>query len=224
MVTVWGTATSGLNVGAFRLLSPPDNSLLTVAANDPTTTDFTWTASAGALGYEVVFDTTLMFPPSLTGLPSNNSGRDTMLTLRKSFLDSVAALFGIAVGDSHLIYWTVRAHGLTDTGMANTPFRLWLKRSTPTFVRPGAAFISAMQLYPNPASDRLTLQFNLRQAGNVAYAIRDLMGRTILQGTGTSLPAGPQQVKLPVDEFPSGVYLLEMRTGNETVMQPFLKR
>lgn len=68
-------------------------------------------------------------------------------------------------------------------------------------------------LFPNPASDRLYVDFLLEEETEVSYAIFNLQGKTMrVQSLGLQ-PAGRQRFDLGLDGFESGAYFLQLQTG-----------
>ncbi|MEO0625860.1 MAG: T9SS type A sorting domain-containing protein [Bacteroidota bacterium] len=68
-----------------------------------------------------------------------------------------------------------------------------------------------VELFPNPASDQVTLQFGRLQLSNQAQIfIRDLNGRPVWQ-------AAPQgtQMTIPTDHLPAGTYIVELRDAGQ---------
>jgi len=70
--------------------------------------------------------------------------------------------------------------------------------------------------YPNPASDRFTVELALDQPQPVQLRLRDFNGRIVQTRDAGTLTAGPQTLQLNVADAPSGLYVLELQVG-ETV-------
>ena len=68
-------------------------------------------------------------------------------------------------------------------------------------------------MFPNPATDRLTV--GLPTVGAATVALRDLTGRLVL--APAALPAD-QQLHLPAS-LAIGVYLLEVRQGSKVAVR-----
>jgi hypothetical protein len=94
--------------------------------------------------------------------------------------------------------------------------------STATFNLVSAALASqalpGLTVFPNPATDRITL--TLPQPGAATVALRDLTGRLVL--APAALPAN-QQVQLPAS-LAAGVYLLEVHQGEVMALRRIEKR
>lgn len=74
-------------------------------------------------------------------------------------------------------------------------------------------------LYPNPATDKLTISF--RKPAVMAYQtiISDLSGKIVYQST---LAPGQLQYELPVRQLASGTYLLKLTSGSKVLQEKFV--
>ena len=73
--------------------------------------------------------------------------------------------------------------------------------------------IEDLNVYPNPATDRLTVEFSLPQAERVTVQLLDLTGKVLRQSTEEGID-GVNQVRLDLDGVAKGLYLLEVNTPN----------
>lgn len=80
---------------------------------------------------------------------------------------------------------------------------------------------NAISVYPNPASDRLTISFKLNERGNVYIYIKDLSGKTVYEKALGQL-SGEQKEELDLPELAKGMYLLQLRAGEELSTQKLL--
>ncbi|MCE7926748.1 MAG: DUF4397 domain-containing protein [Haliscomenobacteraceae bacterium CHB4] len=70
--------------------------------------------------------------------------------------------------------------------------------------------LNDLQLAPNPTVADLFVRFDLTEAENLRYGIRDLTGRLVLEGDFGTVNAGQFAQKLDVGSLPSGMYSLEI--------------
>ena len=70
-----------------------------------------------------------------------------------------------------------------------------------------------LNVYPNPATDYLNVEFSISEAQNVTYKLLDLTGKTLKQSQMESV-AGTNQYQLNIQGVASGLYLLEISTTN----------
>ncbi len=72
-----------------------------------------------------------------------------------------------------------------------------------------------MQVYPNPASDQLTVAFTLKQGAQVRVVLSDVFGNT-LQEQSLQANRGFQTVRFGTQHLPSGFYLVRVLGANAT--------
>ncbi|MFN8154642.1 MAG: Omp28-related outer membrane protein [Bacteroidia bacterium] len=74
--------------------------------------------------------------------------------------------------------------------------------------------LTNVYLYPNPAYDVCTLQFENTVAGEITIELFDLSGKLIkLFDKGTMLPAGFYSADLNISEYKKGIYQLIVKSG-----------
>ena len=71
--------------------------------------------------------------------------------------------------------------------------------------------VEELTVYPNPATDHLTVEFSLTQAEQVAARLLDLTGK-VLQQNAIEGVAGANQMQLNLNGISRGLYLLEVNT------------
>lgn len=84
------------------------------------------------------------------------------------------------------------------------------------------SFFSSLTLYPNPATDRITLSGEFLKPVAVEWSIMDAQGRTCLTGQEGSA-AGILRKELDIHLLPAGFYLLRMKGGNAVAARAFIK-
>jgi len=77
---------------------------------------------------------------------------------------------------------------------------------------PESPFISDFIVYPNPASDRVNLEFDLLQDGAVVFMLINNAGQIVFSQTSQML-AGRLTYTLPLGSYASGIYYVVVRTG-----------
>jgi hypothetical protein len=70
-------------------------------------------------------------------------------------------------------------------------------------------------VFPNPASDMVTVEFDSRTAGEYNIKLQDIYGRVVKMKNATAV-AGANTYQLPLDGVKKGIYSITIRTGNET--------
>jgi len=77
------------------------------------------------------------------------------------------------------------------------------------------------KVYPNPAKDRLTVDFSLREAATLDWWVMDLSGRPVLRGS-KQVPPGDQSLELNLRALARGAYVLELSAGGRSLRANFL--
>lgn len=72
-----------------------------------------------------------------------------------------------------------------------------------------------LTIFPNPAVDNSTIRFELSERSEVVLTVYDLSGKVVSALGRRVLPAGAQQVTLPVGELTNGTYIVELRHGDK---------
>lgn len=79
--------------------------------------------------------------------------------------------------------------------------------------------VLSLQVYPNPANEAFTLQYELGSNSPVKIALLDLTGKEVLQVANEREAAGMHQQCIPVNALSPGMYFLSMVSGNHTQVQ-----
>ncbi|MBC7384523.1 MAG: S8 family serine peptidase [Bacteroidia bacterium] len=79
-----------------------------------------------------------------------------------------------------------------------------------------------LNMYPNPASNILTFDFELYQKGNVHFQIYNLVGLDMISVTG-NFPSGVNQKHIDVNKLIPGFYMVSIKTGDKMIIRNFVK-
>lgn len=90
---------------------------------------------------------------------------------------------------------------------------------TATDDAPEASGVTLYPSAPNPVRSTATIRFSLAEAGDVDLAVVDLLGRRIATLARGPHAAGEHTATLRADGLASGVYVLQVRTGESSVTQ-----
>lgn len=74
---------------------------------------------------------------------------------------------------------------------------------------PDAATIDA-GIYPNPSNDFARVYFNLNERESIRLTITDISGRTLYEREAASYQPGRNELWLPVQKLPTGLYLITL--------------
>jgi len=197
-------------LNSFNLLTPPQLTTLFTSPEDTTNINFVWT-KAGTLP-ELNYKWWLSNMAYTLNLyrPSNNSGIDSIFTIRNRILDSIAASWGVAVGDSIRCRWYIRAYSQLDSSQSNPGNFLITLRRQIVGVEPISSNIPAdyyvNQNYPNPFNPVSKIEFGLPKQSFVKIKIYNITGQEVAVLVNNNLGAGTYEVTWQADAYPSGVY------------------
>ena len=76
-------------------------------------------------------------------------------------------------------------------------------------------FAAAINLFPNPANDKLTVSFNLNNANKIDFTLIDMLGRQIFTNSKTYINEGLKQETFDLSKTATGVYMLELKDQNK---------
>ncbi|MFN3530214.1 MAG: SusE domain-containing protein [Bacteroidia bacterium] len=130
-----GAISNDTVVNPFNLISPPNNTVLTVAGASATPVGISWNAATTNNGAPVTYTWLLDAAGANFSNPvaAVSSGSDTTLTLNFGAIDGLLASLGLSVGDSINTIWTVRANSGTNDTLALQTFNLRLHRGAVTY-------------------------------------------------------------------------------------------
>jgi hypothetical protein len=206
-----------LNLNNMTPVSPPTFSRVEVSPTDPTLVNFTW----GSAGTHPTIRYTWKIKKG-TGtteftLTSNNNGVDTVMSVRKSQLDSMAAVFG-TTGDSVLCTWRGWAYNGIDS-LGSNPFIIFLKRTSVGIQQISSEIPAEYRLfnnYPNPFNPETSIKFDIPKANNVELRIYDMKGSEVAVLINGKMEAGSYKYRWNASAFPSGVYFYRLKTADFT--------
>jgi mono/diheme cytochrome c family protein len=101
-----------------------------------------------------------------------------------------------------------------------------------TLLTPSATFtpdnkiVSRVEVFPNPAQDKLSVDFDMMQTGDAQAAVVSLDGKVLkIFAEKTNLPAGTYRETALISDLPPGMYFVSIRSGNNCgVMTKFVKQ
>ncbi|MFC7669604.1 T9SS type A sorting domain-containing protein [Hymenobacter humi] len=83
-----------------------------------------------------------------------------------------------------------------------------------------AARPPSLLAFPNPFTQRATIQFNLAATGKVSLAVYDLQGKLVRQlYTGQGVAGTPQRITLEANGLSQGLYVLRLVTDHNVLTQ-----
>lgn len=171
---------------------------------------YNWTSNSTTAPYSVQVQ--------LTQSANTNPSSFTMpvqIRVQSAAGDTIVTVFNDQVDQT----FTLPAKG-KPTGITIDPNNWILKTVVvPTILGPLAETLEAVKVYPNPASEILTIDFMMSVKGPVSVALFTQLGVPILARNYETLTAGKQTITLPVSQLNTGKYLLslDLPNGRQTI-------
>lgn len=82
-----------------------------------------------------------------------------------------------------------------------------------------AVDFSINKIYPNPVKDKVTLDVQADQPGDVQLSLFNILGSVVKQWEPVYLTGGDQKIILDLTSFQPGIYFLRMNKSNQVVTQ-----
>lgn len=82
--------------------------------------------------------------------------------------------------------------------------------------------VANFDIFPNPATEMVNMHIDLIHPMEVIYTLIDIHGRTWL--TNKSAESESFELKLPLQDVPSGMYMIQLQIGEDTGLVPIVKK
>lgn len=209
----------------FSLLSPADNTLITVGPTSTQDANIVWQPTkAGTTPVTYTWHAVLSggnFSSPLVSLSSDNQGSDTTLTLAFSEIDSLLATLGVSQGDTTLLDWTIEAIADTFSSFAEEAWSIEIVRETSVSVKLFNPY-DDVKLYPNPAMDIISISNLPDYFGDVFVNVIDQSGRVVYSENIST--RGITMYDVDVSKLKSGAYILNISNNDHQSAFRFLKQ
>ena len=87
-----------------------------------------------------------------------------------------------------------------------------------------AAFVNNISAFPNPTTDNVTINVDLKKNANVSVRVTNIMGQEVANIAPKQMAAGNSQVKIDMNGLANGVYLYTVTSDNFTVTNRIVKQ
>lgn len=204
---------AGVPLTSFSLQSPASNSTVMVSQTDPSLFNFVWGSSTPGSTIRYIFKIKKTGPTAETIFQSNNNGLDTMISLRKSFLDSLAVSFGLT-GDSVTCTWRASALNGLDT-LNSTPFQVRIRRIPVGINQISTVIPEKFNLYnnyPNPFNPNTVIKFDISKSQFVKLSVYNMLGEEVTYLVNENLSPGSYSVDFNASYLASGMYFYRIET------------
>jgi hypothetical protein len=208
----------GVNMSSFSIVYPPTNTFINTYTTDTARSIFTWNKSSSHPSIRYKWKIRKDGGSVDLSYNSNNSGSDTLITLRNSFLDSIATGFG-GYSDTVSCIWRVYSYNGSDSLSSQNANFVFIARRTVGIKVISSAFPGEFKLfqnYPNPFNPVTRIRFEIPLGlsfpkaftGNPRVQLRvyDILGREIETLVNENLQPGTYEVTFDATKYSSGVY------------------
>lgn len=205
---------AGVPMSPFNLVSPVSFSSITVSNSDTSRAPFVWTRSSTSNTVRYIFKIKKLGSQTEYSFNSNSSGLDSIISVRKNLLDSVASLMGFT-GDSVRCSWRIGSTNGLDTMYSSNTFVITL-RSTTIGITPISNIVPDKFVlynnYPNPFNPKTNITFDIPKSQFVKMRVYDLAGREVAVLVNQNLAAGRYNVDFEASQLASGVYFYALES------------
>lgn len=104
---------------------------------------------------------------------------------------------------------------VTESGSSNNFYIDDINLSTTTSIKNNNAALSNLSLYPNPANEKVFLNFDLTDHKNIEIIIYDVLGKSVKKLSSQNYNSGYNQIEIPVSDLSKGIYFLSMNVNGQ---------
>lgn len=86
-----------------------------------------------------------------------------------------------------------------------------------TAVEEAESPVSQLEIFPNPASDAISVVFNLEEQADAQFEMYDMVGNRTMLVSSKNFSAGTHREELNIEQVPSGIYQLAIKTNKSVI-------
>jgi PKD repeat protein len=148
---------------------------------------------------------------------SNSNGQDSGITIRSSFLDSLAVTMG---ADSVATVWRAWAYNGLDS-LSSTASSILIIKRNPVGIIPISSVVPekffVYNNFPNPFNPTTKIKFDVASSQIVKATIYDIVGKEVARLVEERLNPGTYELTWDAKSAPSGIYFLRFETDEFAV-------
>jgi hypothetical protein len=103
-----------------------------------------------------------------------------------------------------------------ETGMSNSFYLDDINLTSVTGIAE-IPLVSNIQIFPNPASDQVSVEFDLVDDKNIRVEMKDVLGRLVKTGASSFLQAGHHQISMPLGDVAKGIYFISVNSDAQVL-------
>jgi hypothetical protein len=81
-----------------------------------------------------------------------------------------------------------------------------------------------LNIYPNPATNQISIEFELAETKNTFIEVKNILGQTIKTIANTTLSKGTNKIELNLSDFANGIYFIQLHNDSKVVNKKFTKQ
>ena len=121
----------------------------------------------------------------------------------------------VLAGTSHSVLFTQNG-GLNSTNFTNA-----INQGLVTGIEELDNSKLNLNVYPTPAFNNLTVNFNLKEKTNVRFDIYNIVGSAVKSIEDENTTTGNNKTTIPLESLPNGIYFLKLTTGESSYVVKF---
>jgi hypothetical protein len=190
--STWGNVRN-FTIVAYPKAKTPENGAIDIE----TQPEFVWTKMNGITNIEIQYANNEAFVDAFS----------------QKIADTVRFKCPYILENKTMYYWRLRAFTTTDSTVWSPTWSF----KTGSGIGIPQASKSGMQIYPNPAKDKVSIRFTSGQSGNVHLRLVDLLGQNIIIRDAEIIEGVP--MVLDIAQVPNGIYLVKIESAGKTTVQ-----
>ncbi|GAB4133278.1 MAG: hypothetical protein Fur0041_05370 [Bacteroidia bacterium] len=133
-----------------------------------------------------------------------------------NMLDTGRVLIGYIVGGIESDQPNIFMQTTGSSWAVSQMIKVYVHRGTMS-IQQWSEALSALYLYPNPASSFINISFSLKEQMHVKVAVYDLSGRLISVEDRGEQMKGDHRIQIDTAAYQQGAYILQLNIGDKTV-------
>lgn len=201
---------------SFNLTAPADNNLLLIKGDGTQKVDFKWgvsnTTGFGNINYTIKFVKSDAVDFSNPIATYSTTGGKPGYAISYGAINSMLLANGYSIEDTARLKWTVEADlNGTKKQSADVYNVSWIYGQV-TGLKEVANVSQYLSVFPNPTSDVLNINMDVKAGNASTYSLVDLTGRSVIKGNATD-----NAFSVRVDDVNPGLYFMHVTLKDGSV-------